>query len=393
MPENSFLTVPRPSQLLNERLKVPMHRLLMGPGPSNCSPQVCAANSLPILGHMHPEFFKVMDDIKSGLQYVFQTTNPWTLLISGPGHLAMEAVLVNLLETGDTMLVGVNGLWGERVADLAVRLGAKAVKMETVAGTSFGLDQIEEALKTTKPKLLFLVHSESSTGVMQSLEGVGDLCRKYGALLAVDTVASLGGVPFSVDKWKVDAVYTGSQKVIGAPPGLGPITFSPRAVEVIKNRKTPVKSFLLDMKLLSVYWACSEGDVRFYHHTPPANLFYAMREALTFVVEEGLESFWKRHAATSTRLQEGIKDMGLHLFVAKPEDRLPTVTTIKVPEGLDWKAVTKNAMEKFDIEIAGGLGPTAGKVFRIGVMGFNATPEKVDRVLEALKESVKMAKL
>jgi alanine-glyoxylate transaminase/serine-glyoxylate transaminase/serine-pyruvate transaminase len=341
---------------------------------------------------MHPEIFRIMDDIKVGLQYVFQTENPWTLVISGPGHLAMEAVLVNLLEQGDTMLVGVNGLWGDRVADLAFRIGAKAVRMETEPGNTFSLQEIEAALVTSRPKVLFLVHSESSTGVMQNLDGVGDLCRKYGCLLAVDTVASLGGVPFSVDKLKIDAIYTGSQKVIGAPPGIAPISFGPRAVEVIKARKTPVKSFLLDMKLLSVYWACSPGDVRFYHHTPPINLFYGLREALTAVVEEGLPSIWRRHEENANRLRDGILAMGLELFVKNPADRLPTVTTIKVPEGLDWKAVTKHAMEKFDIEIAGGLGLTAGRVFRIGLMGYNAYPEKVDRVLAALKDSIKMAK-
>ncbi|CAL8083464.1 unnamed protein product [Orchesella dallaii] len=369
-------------------------KLLMGPGPTNVSPRVQQASGLQLIGHMHAETFQIMDEIKAGMQYAFQTKNQWTLVISGPGHLGMEAVLVNLLEPGDKVLIGVNGLWGKRAVDLANRLGASPLALEQEAGKSLSLDEIEQGLSKHKPKVLFLVHSESSTGVMQPLVGVGDLCRKYDCLLVVDTVASLGGVPFFMDDWKIDAVYTGSQKVIGAPPGLAPISFGPRAVEAIKSRKSPVKSYLLNMNELTIQWQCGDPSIpRIYHHTPPVNLFYALREALAELTEEGLENVWKRHAEASARLHAGIRSLGLKLFVQNESDRLPTVTTILVPEGIDWKKVIQYLMEKHKIEIAGGLGPTVGKVFRIGVLGCNATPEKVDRVLQALKEGLEFAKL
>jgi alanine-glyoxylate transaminase/serine-glyoxylate transaminase/serine-pyruvate transaminase len=335
-----------------------------------------------------------MDEIKDGMRYLFQTSNPWTLVVSGPGHLGMEAILVNLLEQGDTLLVGTNGLWGNRCRDLANRIGTNPVALEAEGGKSISLEQIREGLIKHKPKVLFLVHSESSTGVMQPLAGVGDLCREHGCLLAVDSVASLGGVPFYMDEWKVDAVYTGSQKVIGAPPGLAPISFGPRAVEKIKTRKSLIKSYLLDMNELTIQWQCNEKSIpRIYHHTPPVNLLFALREALAEITEEGLENVWQRHAEASARLHAGLQSLGLKLFVKNPAERLPTVTTFVIPEGVDWKMVIQYAMDKYKIEIAGGLGPTVGKVFRIGCLGINATPAKVDRVLQALKEGLEFAKL
>ncbi|ODN06035.1 Serine--pyruvate aminotransferase, mitochondrial [Orchesella cincta] len=382
-----------PPSVLANPMNVPV-KLLMGPGPTNVSPRVMQASSNQMLGHMHAETFQIMDEIKAGLRYVFQTSNPWTLVVSGPGHLGMEAVLVNLLEPGDKVLIGINGLWGKRAVDLANKLGASPIPLEQETGKSISLDEIEQGLSKHKPKVLFLIHSESSSGVMQPLVGVGDLCRKHDCLFVVDTVASLGGVPFFMDDWNVDAVYTGSQKVIGAPPGLSPISFGPRAVEVIKTRKTLIKSYLLDMNELTIQWQCGDPSIpRIYHHTPPVNLFYALREALAELTEEGLENVWKRHAQAAARLHAGIHSLGLKLFVQDESDRLPTVTTILVPEGIDWKRVVQFLMEKHLIEIAGGLGPTVGKVFRIGLLGCNATPEKVDRVLQALKEGLEFAKL
>jgi alanine-glyoxylate transaminase/serine-glyoxylate transaminase/serine-pyruvate transaminase len=227
---------------------------------------------------------------------------------------------------------------------------------------------------------------------MQNLTGVGDLCRSYNCLLVVDTVASLGGVPVFIDDWKIDAVYTGSQKVLGAPPGIAPISFSPRAVDKIKNRRTPIKSFLCDMNLLANYWGCNEGETRVYHHTPPVNILYGLREGLAMVAEEGLENLWRRHAECVGRLYAGLRSMGLEFFVEKEANRLPTVTTLRIPPGCDWKLIPQYAMDKYRIEIAGGLGPTLGMVLRIGVMGHNAYPEKVDRVLNALKEAIQYSK-
>lgn len=388
---NGHIAIPAP-EVLRTPLSIP-DKLLMGPGPTNVSPRVAQACSLQ-LGHMHQETFRTMDEIKDGMRYLFQTSNPWTLVVSGPGHLGMEAILVNLLEQGDTLLVGTNGLWGNRCRDLANRIGANPVALEAEGGKSISLEQIREGLIKHKPKVLFLVHSESSTGVMQPLAGVGDLCREHGCLLAVDSVASLGGVPFYMDEWKVDAVYTGSQKVIGAPPGLAPISFGPRAVEKIKTRKSLIKSYLLDMNELTIQWQCNEKSIpRIYHHTPPVNLLFALREALAEITEEGLENVWQRHAEASARLHAGLQSLGLKLFVKNPAERLPTVTTFVIPEGVDWKMVIQYAMDKYKIEIAGGLGPTVGKVFRIGCLGINATPAKVDRVLQALKEGLEFAKL
>jgi alanine-glyoxylate transaminase/serine-glyoxylate transaminase/serine-pyruvate transaminase len=382
-----------PPAILKNPINVP-EKLLMGPGPSNCSPRVLQACSLPIIGHMgHKEFNVILDDIKAGLQYTFQTRNKWTIAISGPGHLGMEAVLANLLEPGESIVIGCNGLWGARASETASRLGACVYKMEKPMGESFSKVDISDALEKHKPKVLFLVHSESSTGVMQSLEGIGDLCQSHNCLLVVDAVASLGGVPFYMDGWKIDAVYTGSQKVIGAPPGIAPISFSPRAVQVIRNRITPVKSFLCDMNLLSNYWDCNNGEPRIYHHTPPINILFGLREALSQVVQEKLENMWSRHAEATARLYRGVRAMGLELFVENQKDRLPTVTTIKIPTGVDWKLITQHAMDKHMIEIAGGLGPTVGKIVRIGVMGYNAYPGKVDRVLQALKEGIEYAKM
>ena len=336
-----------------------------------------------------------MDDIKAGLQYIFQTHNAWTLCLSGPGHLAMEAVMVNLLEPGDSVLIGVHGLWGERASIMAERAGARVHTLRKTPGSSFTLDELREALENNRPKLLFLVHSESSTGVMQDLTGVGDLCRQYNTLLAVDTVASLGGVPFFMDRWGIDAVYTGSQKVIGAPPGMAPMSFGPRAVAAIRSRPKPPGSYFLDMNMLAVYWDCNgDGAPRTYHHTPPITLYYGLREALAQMATEGLEAMWLRHNQAADRLYAGLRDLELEYYVKREADRLPTVTSVVVPSGLDWKRVTQYAMNHGPlVEIAGGLGPSMGKVFRIGLMGHNAYPDKVDRFLKVLREGLEAAKV
>merc|ERR1711997_580404 len=271
---------------------------------------------------------------------------------------------------------------------MAERKGALVRKITNPPGIPFTLAQIEEGLKTSKPGLFFITHGESSTGVCQPLEGIGELCAHYGALFAVDTVASLGGVPVATDQLGIDVIYTGSQKVLSCPPGTSPISFSDRALAKITSRRSPPKSFYLDMNWLGKYWNCYPGQARVYHHTGPVNSMYALREALAILAEEGLEGCQKRHRMCTERLYDGLKKMGLELFVDKPSARLPTVTTIKVPEGIDWKKVTGHCMSKHNVEIAGGLGPTAGKVWRIGVMGHNAKVENVDKVLAALQDAL-----
>jgi len=382
----SSLTVPSPASLAAP-IHVPL-KTLSGPGPSNVSERVLQAQALPTLGHLHPEFTKIMDDIKAGVQYIFQTKNPMTLALSATGHAAMECVMVNMLEPGTVVLVANNGIWGVRSQDMARRQDADVREIKTEAGKNFSLSELEEAIKKHKPAMLFVTHGESSTGVVQPLEGLGALCHANNCLFAVDTVASLGGVPLEADKLEIDVIYTGSQKVLGVPPGTAPISFSPRAVEHFKARKNPPRSFYLDLGWLGEYWNCWPDKGRVYHHTAPVNSFYGLREGLAIVAEEGLQNCWRRHRLCSDILQEGIKEMGLEMFVADPASRLPTVNTIKVPAGVDWKAVTDYCMKSNLVEVSGGLGPSAGKVWRIGVMGNNASIKTVNVVLDTFREAL-----
>jgi alanine-glyoxylate transaminase / serine-glyoxylate transaminase / serine-pyruvate transaminase len=359
----------------------------MGPGPANADPRVLAAQSLPLLGHMHPPFLKIMDEVMEGLRYVFQTESKYTLCVSGTGHAGMEASIANLVEPGDTVVVGTNGIWGARVCDMSERFGAKVIEMKVQAGKTFSLEQITENLEKHKPALLFLCQGESSTGTHQSLAGVGDVCRTTGTLLLVDTVCSLGGVPIFADKWNIDAIYSGSQKCLSAPPGGAPFMMNDRAMAKLKGRKTKVQSYYLDMNLVGDYWGWYGS--RSYHHTGMVSMWYAMREALALVQEEGLDAMWARHKAVHDELWAGLSALGLEPFVEDPKDRLVTVNTIKVPAGVDWAAVVKNAMDKFNVEIAGGLGPTVGQVWRIGLMGYNAKPVNVEMVVNAFEDGLR----
>jgi len=372
---------------LAKPLSVPL-KTMTGPGPSNCSDRVLQAQSLPTLGHLHPEFCQIMDDIKAGVQYIFQTSNTTTFALSATGHAAMECVMTNMLEPGRTVLICNNGIWGVRSADMARRQGASVQEVTTPTGTCFTLQAIEAGIKKHKPDLVFVTHGESSTGVVQPLEGLGPLCHANNCLLAVDTVASLGGTPVHADQLEIDVIYTGSQKVLGVPPGTAPISFSPKAVAAFESRTKPPCSFYLDLGWLGQYWNCWPGKGRIYHHTGPVNTMYGLREGLAMVAEEGLENCWRRHRLAADHLQTGIKDLGLEMFVEDPKARLPTVNTIKVPEGIDFMAVCGHAMKNHLVEISGGLGPSAGKVWRIGVMGNNANTETVSKVLAAFKEAL-----
>ena len=354
-------------------------RLLLGPGPSNAPPRVLAALSQPTIGHLDPYFLKLMDEIQTLLRYAWQTDNPLTIPVSGTGSAAMEATLANGVEPGDVVLVGVKGYFGHRLVDMASRYGADVRKLEKPWGQVFSLEELREGLETHRPAILALVHAETSTGACQPLEGLGDLCREYNCLLLVDTVTSLGCIPLFLDEWGIDLAYSCSQKGLGCPPGLAPFTLGPRAVEKLHRRRSPVANWYLDMSLLSRYW----GSDRTYHHTAPINMNYALREALRLVAGEGLEERWQRHRANALLLWEGLADLGLTCHVEE-EFRLPTLTTVRVPEGVDAKAVARQLLTEYNIEIGLGLGELAGQVWRIGLMGFNSRRENVVLLLDAI---------
>ncbi|KAI5628315.1 alanine--glyoxylate and serine--pyruvate aminotransferase a, partial [Silurus asotus] len=377
-----------PPQCLLRPFVVP-HRLLLGPGPSNVSARIVTAACQPMLGHLHPETIEIMDQIKSGIQYAFQTQNRMTLAVSGPGHAAMECAIFNSVEPGDSVLIAVNGIWGERAAEIAQRIGAKVNTIVTPAGRYFTNNEIEQALAKYNPVLFFLTHGESSTGVVHPIDGIGDLCHKYGSLFLVDSVAALGGSPIYMDKQEIDILYTGSQKVLNAPPGTAPISFSERACHKIFSRKTKPVSFFLDLSWLASYWGCDEKPTRIYHHTGPITALYSLREALAILAEMGLEKSLKRHKDVAEYFHAGLEKMGLKLFVEEKKVRLPTVTTIVAPPGYDWKEITGFIMKNHNIEISGGLGPSVGKVLRVGLMGCNSNKDNVDMILEALSEALR----
>ncbi|MEH2424077.1 MAG: alanine--glyoxylate aminotransferase family protein [Nostoc sp.] len=361
-------------------LEIPS-RLLLGPGPSNAHPTVLQAMNTSPVGHLDPAFLALMDEIQSLLRYVWQTENPLTIAVSGTGTAAMEATIANAVEPGDVVLIGVAGYFGNRLVDMAGRYDADVRTITKPWGQVFNLDELQTALKTHRPTILALVHAETSTGARQPLEGVADLCREFGTLLLVDSVTSLGGVPLFLDAWGVDLAYSCSQKGLGCPPGASPFTMSPRAVEKLQQRQTKVANWYLDMLLLGKYW----GSERTYHHTAPINLYYALREALRLLAEEGLANSWQRHQKNVEYLWQGLENLGLSMHVEQ-EYRLPTLTTVCIPTGVDGKAIARQLLNEHNIEIGGGLGELAGKVWRVGLMGFNSRKESVDQLLAALRQ-------
>ncbi|MEO1592216.1 MAG: alanine--glyoxylate aminotransferase family protein [Cyanobacteria bacterium J06632_22] len=356
-------------------------RLLLGPGPSNANPAVVAAMDRQPIGHLDPLYLDLMNDVQNMLRYAWQTHNEMTLPISGTGSAAMEATLANSVEPGDKVLVGVNGYFGHRLVDMAERYRADLSTINKPWGEVFSLAELRSALEEHRPAILALVHAETSTGARQPLEGVGDLCREYDCLLLIDTVTSLGGVPIFLDEWKVDMAYSCSQKGLSCPPGSSPFTMGARALEKMDRRQSKVANWYLDMSMLRNYW----GNNRKYHHTAPVNMTYAIREALRLLMEEGLEQSWARHQSTAEKLWNGLADLGLTCHVPQ-EYRLPTLTTVRVPDGVDAKAVTSRLLNEHNLEIGNGLGELGGKVWRIGLMGYNSQPENVDRVLAALAQ-------
>ena len=351
-------------------------RLLLGPGPSNAHPTVLQALSRTPIGHLDPLYVELMAEVQELLRYAWQTDNRLTLPMSGTGSAAMEATLANMVEPGDRVLVAVKGYFGNRLVDMAGRYRADVRVVEKPWGEAFSLDELEAALIEHKPAILAMVHAETSTGICQPMDGVGDLCRKHNCLLLLDTVTSLGGVPLFLDAWKVDLAYSCSQKGLSCPPGLGPFTMGPRAEEKLAARKDKVPNWYLDVSLLNQYW----GSNRVYHHTAPVNMNFGMREALRLLAEEGLEQSWARHRSNAEALWSGLEGLGLVMH-APVELRLPTLTTVRIPEGVDGKAFTQHLLDNHGIEVGGGLGTLAGKIWRIGLMGYNSTPENVNRLL------------
>jgi len=359
-------------------------RTLLGPGPSNVHPRVLRAMSLPCIGHLDPAFLEVMNGTIDLLRYVFQTENRLVMPVSGTGSAGMEAALVNFIEPGDTVIVGVNGLFGERMADIVGRSGGCLVRVDAPWGEPLDPDEIAAALAAHPgTKALTVVHAETSTGVLQPLEPLARLAREHGCLFIVDTVTSLAGVPVKVDEWGLDVVYSGTQKCLSCPPGLAPLTAGERAVEVLKARKTKVQSWYLDLPMLVSYW----GTERFYHHTAPVNMVFALYEALRLIAEEGLEARFARHRVNGEALLAGVRAMGLEPF-AREGYRVPMLLSVKVPDGVNDLEVRKDLLGRANVEIGGGLGPTKGRIWRIGLLGHSAQRENVLLVLAALEAAL-----
>ena len=356
-------------------------RTLLGPGPSGVHPRVLQALGYPLIGHLDPQFLELMNNVQEMLRYAFQTENKLTIPVSGTGSASMEAAVCNFVEPGDSVLICVNGYFGERLVDMAGRYGAEVRRLDRTWGEVFTLDEVKAALEEKPAKVVMMVHAETSTGARQPLEGMSDLVHSYGGLFLVDCVTSLGGVPLKIDDWGIDIAYSGTQKCLSVPPGLGPITIGPRAQEVLNNRKTKVPNWYLDLTMVGKYW----GSERTYHHTAPISMNYALYEGLKLVVEEGIEARWARHQANAQLLWEGLESLGLKLVVPEAY-RLPSLTTVYVPDGVNDAAVRGRLLNDYNIEIAGGLGIFKGKAWRIGLMGYSSQPQNVMMLLGALKE-------
>jgi alanine-glyoxylate transaminase/serine-glyoxylate transaminase/serine-pyruvate transaminase len=357
----------------------PPSRLLLGPGPSPVHPRVMRALGAPALGHLDPALLELLKETSALLRGVFRTSNKTTLAVSGTGMAGMEAVLGSLLEPGDSFVVCCAGFFGNRIAELAARIGASVTRVEKEWGQVFTPEEFEAALAPARPKAVAIVHAETSTGALQPMGGLGEIAHRHGALLIADCVTSLGGVAVEIDGWGVDAAYSGSQKCLGGPSGMAPVTLSPRACEAMASRTRPAQAWYLDLELLDRYW---NGD-HAYHHTISSALVYALREGLRLVVEEGLEARFERHQRNAEMLWDGLEAMGLVLHVDAAQ-RIPSLTTVRVPEGIDEAHVRARLRDDYGIEIGAGLGPLKGKVWRIGLMGHGSQKPNVILLLAAL---------
>ena len=366
-----------------ERTFHPPQRTLMGPGPSDVAPRVLAAMARPTIGHLDPAFVELMDSIKRLLQYAFQTENRLTMPVSGPGSAGMELCFVNLVEPGDQVVVCQNGVFGGRMRENVERCGGKALMVEDPWGAPVSPDRLEQTLSQhPEARLVAFVHAETSTGARSDARTLVEIAHRHGCLALVDTVTSLGGCELRVDDWGIDAVYSGSQKCLSCTPGLSPVSFSQAAVDRIKSRKAPIQSWFLDTNLVMGYWG--GASQRSYHHTAPINPLYGLHEALLILQEEGLEQAWARHARLHQALRAGLSAMGLELAVAE-EARLPQLNAVSVPAGIDEAQVRARLLDQYQLEIGGGPGALAGKVWRIGLMGHACTPKNVLYCLGALE--------
>jgi len=356
-------------------------RILMGAGPSEVPPSVLRVMSAPLVGHLDPYFLKIMDENQTLLRYVFNTKNEFAIPISGTGSAGMETALCNMLESGDGIIIGINGLFSMRMKDIAERCGAKVHVIEQQLGRVFEPEQVEEALKETGAKAVALVHAETSTGACQPLQDIGRIVREKDALFIVDAVTSLGGVPVDVDANYIDICYSATQKCLSVPPGLAPLTLNERALEALENRRTKVQSWYLDLNMLRNYW----GDERTYHHTAPISMNYALNQGLKIVQEEGLEERYERHKRISDLMTEGLVEMGFGLF-AQEGHRLPMLITVTMPPGVDADRTRLELLQRYNIEFAGGFGELKGKIWRIGLMGHSASEKNVYYALSAIKK-------
>ncbi len=363
----------------------PPERTLMGPGPSDVHPRIREAMARPTIGHLDPVFVGMMEEVKDLLRYAFRTENQLTFPVSAPGSAGMEMCFVNLVEPGDKVIVCKNGVFGTRMQENVERIGATPIPVEDDWGAPVDTAKAARALEEhPEAKILAFVHAETSTGAASDAAELCRLAREHKCLTIVDTVTSLGGIPVEVDEWGADAVYSGTQKCLSCVPGLSPVSFGPRAVETVKNRDAPVQSWFLDLNLVLGYWSGEGGKQRTYHHTAPINPLYGLHEALVILHEEGLEAAWARHRQMHEALKAGIEAMGLGFFVT-PEARLPQLNAVTIPAGVDEAAVRARLLEQYNLEIGAGLGPMAGKIWRIGLMGHSANPTNVLNCLGALE--------
>ncbi len=361
----------------------PTVRTLMGPGPSDVNPRVLSAMARPTIGHLDPEFIRLMDEIKSLLQFAFQTKNKLTIPVSAPGSAGMEICFVNLLEAGDKVVICQNGVFGMRMADNVRRLGGQVILVEDEWGRAVSPQKLEDTLgEHPDTKIVAFVHAETSTGVRSDAKTLCAIAKKNGCMTIVDCVTSLGGCDVNLDEWEVDAAYSGTQKCLSCAPGISPVSFSDRAVEVIKSRETPVSSWFMDLNLVMGYWG--EGQTRAYHHTAPVNALYGLHEALLVLSNEGLEASWARHEKNHMALKAGAKALGLSFIVPEAE-RLPQLNAITIPDGVDEATIRRELLTQFNLEIGAGLGVLAGKVWRIGLMGYASNPRNVLLCITALE--------
>ncbi|MGK2905349.1 MAG: pyridoxal-phosphate-dependent aminotransferase family protein [Desulfuromonadales bacterium] len=361
----------------------PPVRTLMGPGPSDVHPRVLEALSRPTIGHLDPAFITMMDELKELLQYTFQTRNALTMPVSAPGSAGMETCFVNMVEPGDKVIICQNGVFGGRMKENVERCGGVAVVVEDAWGEAIDINKLEEALKVHgDAKIVAMVHAETSTGAQSNVAALVKLAHDYDCLTIVDAVTSLGGTPVKVDEWQIDAIYSGSQKCLSCTPGLSPVSFNERALEKVRNRKTRVQSWFMDLNLVMGYWG--SGAKRAYHHTAPINALYALHEALLILQEEGLEHAWARHRKNHLALRAGLEALGLQ-FIVKEADRLPQLNAVTIPAGVDDAAVRSRLLNEYNLEIGAGLGALAGKVWRIGLMGHASRAENILLCIGALE--------